>query len=55
MKKRVLSKLTKLTGKHLARVFFNKVAGLKKETLAHMFACEFCEISKQRQVETDKK
>ena len=34
-----------------ARVFFNKVAGLRpatllKKTLAHAFTCEFCEISK---------
>ena len=37
-----------------ARVFFNKVAGLspkawnfiKTETLAQVFSCEFCEISK---------
>ena len=34
-----------------ARVFFNKVAGdacnfIEKETLAQLFSCEFCEISK---------
>ena len=40
------------TGKHLRlSLFFNKVAGaasnfIKKETLAQMFSCEFCEISK---------
>ena len=33
------------------RLFFNKVAGLRtatllKESLAQMFSCEFCEISK---------
>ena len=27
-------------------LFFNKVADLKKETLAQVFSCEFCEISK---------
>ena len=30
-------------------LFFNKVAGtlfIKKETLAQVFSCEFCEISK---------
>ena len=36
----------KFTGKHLyQRLFFNKVAG-KKESLAQVFSCEFCEISK---------
>ena len=40
------------TGKHLCQsFFFNKVAALratfiKKETLAQVFSCEFCEISK---------
>ena len=33
-----------------ASLFFNKVAGawnvIKKETLAQVFSCEFCEISK---------
>ena len=34
-----------------ARVFFNKVAGLRpatllKKRLAQLFSCEFCEISK---------
>ena len=44
---------TKFTGKHLCQsLFFNKVAGLrpatllKKETLAQVFSCEFCEISR---------
>ena len=27
-------------------LFFNNVAGLKKETLAQAFSCEFCQISK---------
>ena len=36
---------TKFTGKHLCQsLFFNKVA--KKETLAQVISCEFCEISK---------
>ena len=30
-------------------LFFNKVAGLNKETLAQVFSCEFCEISKKFQ------
>ena len=40
------------TGKHLCQsFFFNKVAGkaytfIEKETLAQVFSCEFCEISK---------
>ena len=60
-KKRVLRNFTKFTGKHLRQsLFFNKVAGfqswgltrpkacnvIKKETLALVFSCEFCEISK---------
>ena len=53
--KAVLRNFTKSTGKHLRqRLFFNKVAGLrpqackfiKKETLALVFSCVFCEISK---------
>ena len=54
-KKGFLRNFTKFTGKHLCqRLFFNKVAGLrpeacnfiKKESLAQVFSCEFCEISK---------
>ena len=53
-KKGVLRNLAKFTGKHLCQsLFFNKVVGLrltynfiKKETLAQVFSCEFCEISK---------
>ena len=50
-KKGVLGNFTKFTGKHLCQsLFLNKVAGLcnfiKKETLAQVFSCEFCEISK---------
>ena len=50
--KGVLRNLAKFTGKHLCQSpFFNKVAGaasnfIKKETLAKVFSCEFCEISK---------
>ena len=33
---------TKFTGKHLCR----SCNFIKKETLAHIFSCEFCEISK---------
>ena len=50
-KKDVLRNFAKFTGKHLCQsLFFNKVAGqacnfIKKETLAQMFSCEFCEIS----------
>ena len=52
MKKGVLRNLTKFTGKQLYQcLFFNKVAGLRpatllKESLAQVFSCEFCEISK---------
>ena len=48
-KKSVPRNFTKFTAKHLCQSpFFNKVAGLfiKKETLAQVFSCEFCEISK---------
>ena len=55
-RKDALRNFTKFTGKHLCQsLFFNKVAGLcrsetcnfiKKETLAQVFSCEFCEISK---------
>ena len=51
--KSVLRNFAKFTGKHLCQsLFFNKIAGvrpatlLKKVTLAHVFYCEFCEISK---------
>ena len=43
-KNSVLRNFIKFTGKHLCQsFFFNKV---KKETLAKVFSCEFCEISK---------
>ena len=51
-KKSVFRNFTKFTRKHLCQsLFFNKVAGLacnfiKTETLAQVFSCEFCEISK---------
>ena len=53
--KGVLRNFAKFTGIHLCQsIFLNKVAGLrpkacnyiKKETLAQVFACEFCEIFK---------
>ena len=50
--KSVLRNFTKFTGKHLRQgLIFNKVADwacnvIKKETLAQVFSCEFCEISK---------
>ena len=44
-KKDVLRNFTKFTGKHLCQsLFFNKIVGL--ETLAQVFSCEFCEMSK---------
>ena len=52
MKKSVLRNFAEFTRKHLCHsLFLNKVAGLacnfiKKETLAQVFSCEFCEISK---------
>ena len=51
VRKGVLRNFAKFTGKHLCQsLFLNKVAGsgcsfIKKETLSHMFSCEFCEIS----------
>ena len=50
-KKGVLRNFAKSTGKHQYQsLFFNKVAGacsfIKKETLAQVFSCEFCEICK---------
>ena len=49
LRKGVLRNFTKFTGKHLYQsLIFNKVAGLrlKKETLAQVFSCKFCETSK---------
>ena len=52
IKKGVLRKFAKFTGKHLCRsLFFKKVAGLachfiKKVTPAQVFSCEYCEICK---------
>ena len=50
-KKGALRNFVKCTGKHLCQsLFFNNTAGpcnfIKKEVLAHVFSCEFCEISK---------
>ena len=49
--KRCLKNFAKFTGKHLCQsLFFNKVAEtcnvIKKEALAQVFSCIFCEISK---------
>ena len=48
VKKIVLRNFAKFIGKQLCQsLFFNKVAGWpKKETLAQVFSCEFCEIIK---------
>ena len=52
VRKGVHRNFAKFTGKHLRQsLFFNKVAGgacnfIKKETLAQVFSCEFCEIFK---------
>ena len=47
-KKGALRNFTKFIGKHLCKsLFFNKVCNfIKKEILAQVFSCEFCEISK---------
>ena len=51
VRKAILRNFANFTGKHLCKsLFFNKVSGLrpatllKKETLAHVSSCEFCEI-----------
>ena len=45
--KGVLRNFAKFTGKHLCQsFFFNKKHFIKKEILAQVFSCEFCEISK---------
>ena len=45
VKKGNLRNFAKFTGKHLCqRLFFNKI--IKKESLAQMFSCGFCKISK---------
>ena len=51
VRKGVFRNITKFTGKHLCQsLFFNKVSEacnfIKKEKLAQVFSCEFCEISK---------
>ena len=50
VKKVVLRNLTKFTGKHLCQsLSFNcrpQANFIKKETLAQVFSCEFCKISK---------
>ena len=52
LKKGVIRKFVKFTGKHLCQsLIFKNVAGLRaatilKETLAQVFPSEFCEISK---------
>ena len=51
LKESVFKNFTKFTAKHLCQgLFFNKVsdrpATLLKETLAQVFTCEFCDISK---------
>ena len=46
-RKGVLRNFAKFTGKHLCQnLVFNKVAGVKKESLAQVFSCEFFKISK---------
>ena len=46
-KKGILRNFTKFTEKHLCQsLLFNKVDFIKKETLAQVFSCKFCEISK---------
>ena len=53
VRKGVLRNFAKFTGKHLCQsLYFNKVAGQvsnfnKIETLAQVFSCKFCEISKK--------
>ena len=45
IKKYVLRNFPKFKGRHLCQShFFNKDFFVKKETLALVFSCEFCEI-----------
>ena len=55
LRKGVLRNFAKFRGKHLCQsLFFNKIIGLmpqvcnfiQKETMAQVFSCKFCEISK---------
>ena len=49
MKKGVLINFTKFTGRHLYHSLFCRAQAcnfIKKETLAQVFSCKFCEISK---------
>ena len=48
VRKGVHRNFTKFTGKHLCQsLLFNKACNfIKKETLAQVFSCEFCEIFK---------
>ena len=52
LKKGVVKSFIKFTGKHLHQsLFFNNAAGqacnfAKKETLAQVYSCKFCEIFK---------
>ena len=45
MRKGVLRNFSKFTGKHLCQSLF-VCNFIKKETLAQLFSCEFCQISK---------
>ena len=44
VRKAILRNFTKFTGKHVS--LFEACNFIKKETLTHVFSCEFCEISK---------
>ena len=52
VKKGLLRNFIKFTGKHLCQILFLKKIGpqacnfIKKETLAQVFSCEFCKVSK---------
>ena len=49
IKKGVLKNFAKFTGKHLCQsLFFQACNFIKKETLAQVFFCAFCEIFKNR-------
>ena len=46
LKKVFLDISQKFTGKHLCQSLFFDKAAVKEESLAQVFSCEFCEISK---------
>ena len=54
LQKKVLKNVAKSTGKHLCQSLRPEACNfIKKGTLAHVFSCEFCEISKNNIIFTE--